>query len=333
MTMREDLLVDWLGIESTSGHERAFLECLEEHFVDKGYRCDRQRVADARWNLLVRTDQAPKFMYSTHVDTVPPHLAVTRDDRTVFGRGACDTKGGIVAMSEAGDRLREAGEHGFGYLFVVGEEVDHCGAKAARELDLQTNRIILCEPTENRVVAAQKGMIKLLLRARGVAGHSAYPSRGDSAVHHLLDAIERLREEPWTTHPTLGPTTLNVGIIEGGVAANVFAPQAYAEVLVRTVSDTAPLLDRMRELLGDDATVEIPACNDPVFFEPPDGVETTTVAFNTDATYLTEIAPVWLVGPGDIQVAHSDHEHIHHADLEAGVDLYERLGQLALSDS
>jgi acetylornithine deacetylase len=330
MTAPTDILLEWLAIDSTTDREAEFLETLQAHFSAKGWSCRRQEVLANRWNLLVVGDEPPRFLYSTHVDTVPPHLQPRREDGVIYGRGACDTKGGIVAMSAAGDRLREDGLHEFGYLFVVGEEVDHVGARTARALDVQTDRIILCEPTRNRVVSAQKGMLKLEIRAEGIAAHSAYPERGVSAVHRLLAALEALRNERWPTDETLGPTTINVGVIEGGVAANVFAPSARAEVLFRTVSETEPLLRRVRDLCGPDVTIEVPAANDPVRFDPPDGVETCTVAFNTDATYLGEIAPIWLVGPGDIEVAHSDDEHITVESLHAGIDLYEHLGRLAL---
>ena len=329
----EELLLDWLAIPSTTGSEAAFLETLQRHFEAQGWLCSRQSIEPGRWNLLVHHGAPTRFLYSTHVDTVPPHLEPRIDDGKVWGRGACDTKGGIVAMSRAGARLVADGIEDFGYLFVVGEEVDHRGAKESVALDLKTDRIILCEPTENRVVAAQKGMIKLHIEADGVAGHSAYPERGESAVHALLDALGRLRSHTWPTDEILGPTTINVGVIEGGVAANVFAPTARAEVLVRTVSETEPLLEEMLERLGPDVRIDVPASNDPVFFDPPDDVETTTVAFNTDATYLSEIADVWLVGPGDIQVAHSDHEHIEIDELSRGIDLYERLARLALGST
>lgn len=325
-------LSSWLAIDSTSGREAAFLEELERHFTKKGYTCTRDEVAPGRWNLLCTTAEAPRLLYSTHVDTVPPFIGPSIDGDRVMGRGACDTKGGIVAMDAAGSRLRAAGHEAVGYLFVVGEEVDHCGARHARHSPVDgVERIILCEPTLNRVVSAQKGMVKLVATASGVAGHSAYPERGESAVHKLLDVIAAWRDEPWPTHELLGPTTLNVGTIEGGVAANVFAPEARAEVLIRAVSQVEPLIERLRELAGDAVDIDVPASNDPVFFDPPDDVTTVTVAFNTDATYLTELAPVWLVGPGDIEVAHSVDEHITVSSLEEGVDLYERLGKLVLA--
>jgi acetylornithine deacetylase len=173
-------------------------------------------------------------------------------------------------------------------------------------------------------------MLKMRLRTDGVAGHSAYPARGTSAVHKLLDAIEALRRHEWPEDDTLGPTTLNIGTVEGGVAANVFAPSAEAQALFRTVSDTEALLAKVEALVEPYGQVTNVVYNDPVFFDPPADVDTCTVPFNTDATYLGPLGPIWLVGPGDIEVAHSDHEHIELDSLEAGVALYERLGKLVL---
>lgn len=349
-----ELLETWLRIDSTSGDEAAFLAALEAYFSEFGFNCERLEVAPDRWNLLVTRDEAPRFLYSTHVDTVPPFFGPRRQgvgfpgdavsenrssedanseaEARIYGRGACDTKGGIVAMVHAGARLLEAGIEDFGYLFVVGEEVDHCGAKKARDTErlraLKAERIVLCEPTRNRIVSAQKGMVKCRLESSGVAGHSAFPERGDSAINHLLDALDRLRTHAWPEDELLGPTTLNIGTIEGGVAANVFAPDASADLLFRCVSDTSKIIETIKELV--DAPVEVTRVvdNNPVFFDLPDPAEEfeiCTVPFNTDATYLSELAPIWLVGPGDIEVAHSDQEHISLKSLAAGIDLYEKL--------
>lgn len=320
----------WLDIDSTSGSEAAYLAALEAYFADLDYEVERQQVAPERWNLVARRSDDPALLYSTHVDTVPPFIPARREGERIYGRGACDTKGGLLAMSMAAEGLLEEGLDDLGFLLVVGEEVDHIGAKTARTLDLKPRRIILCEPTQNRVVAAQKGMLKFVLRARGQAGHSAYPDRGISAVHRLLDVISTLRASDWPVDDLLGPTTVNVGVVDGGVAANVFAPAARAEVLFRAVSSAEDLLERCREALVEGVELTEPVYNDPVFFDPPEGVETCTVPFNTDATYLDELGSIWLVGPGDIRVAHSDDEYIELESLAAGIELYKELGRRVL---
>lgn len=325
-------LEQWLAIDSTTGKEKEFLLALEADFQSRGWVVERQPVKPERFNILIRRPEKPiRVLFTTHVDTVPPFLPVRREGDRIFGRGACDTKGGLLAMVEAGERLVSAGQEEIGFLFVVGEEVDHCGAKAAgSSLDIRPEQIILCEPTENKIVRAQKGMLKFSLRTSGTAGHSAFPDRGISAINPLLDALARLRGADYPADPILGPTTFNIGVIEGGVAANVFAPAARAEVIYRVVSPVEELLEQVQALIGDQVSLENPVFNDPVFFEPPEGFATCTVPFNTDATYLSPLGKIWLVGPGDIQVAHSDQEHIDLKDLKAGIELYEELARLIL---
>lgn len=335
MLTPEDLasqLTAWLLINSVTPDEGAFLEALEVFFSGRGWLVQRQHVEHGRWNLLAtRPDHTPRLIFSTHVDTVPPFLPVRRDGDTLYGRGACDTKGGLLAMCEAADALMALGHHDLGFLLVVGEEVDHIGARVAQQLDVRPERIILCEPTRNRVISAQKGMAKLKLHAHGTAAHSAYPERGDSALHRLIDATHDALHAEWPAHPLLGPTTVNVGMMQGGVAANVFAPEADADLLIRLVSEPEPVLDQLRHLCAHHRVeVEPLVHNAPVFFHPPDGFTTGTVSFNTDASYLAPVAPVWLVGPGDIEVAHTDHEHITLSDIQAGIDLYVRLALTVL---
>ena len=153
-------------------------------------------------------------------------------------------------------------------------------------------------------------------------------------MEKLLDVLEWVRKQDWPTDPLLGPTTTNIGIIEGGVAANVFAPSARAEVLMRAVSAVEPTIAAIAARCAEcGVTADFTASNDPVFYDPPEDVESYVVSFNTDATYLTELAPVWLVGPGDIEVAHGVDEHITIASLDQGIDLYEKLGRSVLENA
>lgn len=327
-----DVLERLIAIPSTSGQEGPYARAVAGWLRDdEGWTVDLLDVAPDRPNLLATVDPKPRVVLCTHLDVVPPHLGPRRDGDRMWGRGSADTKGPLVAMVEAARRLR-AEQAPVALLLVVGEEVDHCGAiSAAKRLDLGRPRIIIGEPTSNRVAVAQKGVLKARLVASGKAAHSAFPDRGTSAVHLLLDHLAALRAEPWPLHPVLGPTTLNVGTIQGGVAANVFAPAAQAVVVVRLVSPAEAVLRRFRELAPPGVEVVVESMNDPVMFEdPPPGAAVCTIPFNSDASFLAPLGPVWLGGPGAIEVAHSDEEHIDRADLEAGVELYLRLARAAL---
>jgi acetylornithine deacetylase len=320
-------LLDWLSIDSTTGAEAEFLNALRMDLDHYGLYTSCQNVSANRWNLWALPEEPAQVLLCTHVDTVPPHFGPRFVDGALIARGACDTKGGLAAMGIAWQRLPDDVRKKTGFLLVVGEEVDHVGAlTAAPELPDSLRAIVLCEPTQNRLSHGQKGIVKVKLRARGVAGHSAFPETGDSAVHLLVQACDRLLAEAWPIDPTLGPTTLNIGTFQGGVAANVFAPEAEAEVLFRAVTPAEDLWRHVCQVIGAGVECHNECQNDPARLLTFAGFETDIVPFNTDAPYLqARGVPVVLVGPGDIRCAHSPREHIYLTDLARGVDIYVRI--------
>lgn len=326
------LLQELIDTPATTGDETAVAAVLARELRAAGYTVTFQTVAGERANLAATwPGETPVLLLSTHIDTVPPHIAYRREADTIYGRGACDTKGGIVALLEAGQRLRDSGVGNFGYLFVVGEEVDHSGAKKAAQVVPAVRDIILCEPTRCRLVDAQKGVVKVRLVAKGRAAHSGFPHRGVSAVDRLLTTLERLRAHAWPTHERLGETFFNVGLISGGVAANVLAPSAEAELMFRTVGPSADVLATIDGALAEGVEYVLLTENGPELFDVPAGYETTVANFNTDASFLKPLGRILLVGPGDIEVAHSVDEHITVDELARGVDLYERLARELLA--
>lgn len=333
----EELLFKLIAQPSISNSEGPYAATLAELLSAEGLSVE----VDEHNNVYAFDDAAPRVVFSTHIDTVPPFIEPRLDGRVMFGRGACDTKGGFVAQLLAYQKLKAEGFSGLGFVLVVNEETDHSGARIAIQhaaMDrLKTNdgeasaQIILCEPTQNQIVSAQKGLLKIRLKYTGKAAHSAYPERGFSAIHDMIPELNALLELNWPTDPRLGPTTLNVGEIEGGVAANVFAPSAAATLMIRLtrpVGEVQPLV----EAAVKKGQIEVISAMDPVFYEPPENYPTRTVSFNTDAAILSEIAPVWLCGPGDIEVAHSDHEHIDLDEMHAGAELYADLARFLFSN-
>src|SRR5262245_28933931 len=90
-----ELLRELIDTHSTTGDEAGVAASLERALTADGYTVGRQQVADGRDNLLaVRAGESPRLLLSTHIDTVPPFLEFRREGDTIFGRGACDTKGG-----------------------------------------------------------------------------------------------------------------------------------------------------------------------------------------------------------------------------------------------
>src|SRR5206468_8965717 len=131
---------------------------------------ERMLVTRERFNVLA-TWGTPVVTLSTHIDTVPPYFASREDDEFVWGRGACDAKGIIAAMVTAAERLLAAGTRNFGLLFVVGEEKNSAGAKAAAASPRGARFLINGEPTENQLALGSKGALRYEITAKGRLAH------------------------------------------------------------------------------------------------------------------------------------------------------------------
>jgi acetylornithine deacetylase len=320
-----------VALDTPTGSEQPAIDLLEEVLRRAGYQTVRQPVSRGRDNLYAYRE-LPELVFTTHVDTVPPHLPVIEDDTAIRARGACDAKGIAAAMVAAAERLADAGERRVGLLFLVGEENGSDGAKAAADFGPRGRFLINGEPTENRLSVGQKGTLRIDLAAIGRAAHSAYPEDGSSAIAALLDTIERIRRLPLPHDPLLGPSTLNLGRIDGGVAPNVVPPYASAQLLVRTVEPTGPLKAAIREQLAPNVSVTFPV--ELPFHKAggaPPGWDTTVVRYASDLPFLSTWGEGYQMGPGSIRVAHTPKEYILKADLLRGVDLYVRLATDLLS--
>jgi acetylornithine deacetylase len=115
---------------------------------------------------------------------------------------------------------------------------------------------------------------------------------------------------------------LNIGRIQGGVAANVIPPEAEAEILLRVVTETGALKSIIEEAVGGRVEIEYTFACDPVFTEMLDGFETAVVAFTTDIPRLTNWGRPLLFGPGSILDAHTAHEKISKKEMVEAVDAY-----------
>jgi acetylornithine deacetylase len=314
-----------VALETPTGAEGPATDLLDGALRRAGYRVVRQPVSAGRDNLLAYRE-SPALVLTTHLDTVPPYLPLTEDDQAIRGRGSCDAKGIAAAMVAAAERLADGGERRIGLLFLVGEENGSDGAHAAGDLEPRGRFVINGEPTENRLSIGQKGSLRVDLEATGKAAHSAYPDEGVSATAALLDTLERIRRMPLAVDPLLGASTLNVGLIGGGVAPNVLAPHAAAQILIRTVEPTQHLKAALLGLAAPGVSVtfpvELPSHRATVV---PPGWETTVVSFASDLPFLAAWGEGYQLGPGSIRVAHTAQEYIRKTDLLRGVELYVKL--------
>lgn len=319
-----------VDIDSTTGLETETGRYLSAYLRSRGLTVLEQPVDKTRFNIIASYVDSPEVVLSTHFDCVPPFFGSRVENGRIYGRGSCDAKGILAAQIAAADRLKRAGELRVGLLFVVGEERGADGAKRANGVADGCKYLINGEPTDNRLGTATRGTLRLRLKASGRAAHSSFPELGDSAIDRLIDALVHLRTLDLPSDPVLGHTHYTVGLISGGVAANVVSPSAEAEVMFRTVSDTERLREAIRSL-SEHVAVEQKHEVPPVRLITIPGFEQAVFPYTTDIPFLSAWGQPLLYGPGSIHAAHTADEHVEIAELEAAIDGYVRLATALLT--
>jgi acetylornithine deacetylase len=320
-----------VDIDSTTGLEHEAGVWLAQFLRRRGYTVDEQPVTEGRFNVYAHLDTPPQVVLSTHFDCVPPYFPSREERGLVFGRGSCDAKGILAAQIAAAERVRATGETRIAVLFVVGEERGSDGARVANEFaPAGVKYLVNGEPTDNRLGAATRGVLRVRLRASGRAAHSAFPELGESAIDKLLDALMVIRGLSLPEDPLLGRTHYTVGVIDGGVAPNVVSPHASAELLFRIVGDGSAVREQLGVvdgLVAMEQVLDMPA----VRMHVVPGFESAVFPYTTDVPLLTRWGQPLLVGPGSIHVAHTDEEHVAVDELRQAVELYASLATRLLT--
>jgi acetylornithine deacetylase len=336
------LLVD---TPSVSGDERAVGLVLASFLKAQNFTVELQAVAPldsthqnnhTRYNIFAYRGSSRRtpVLVSSHIDTVPPFYPYKLRGRTdIWGRGSVDAKGSVAAQITALLALLSEGQisnDDVALLYVVGEEVNGDGMRAANALNLSWDSVIFGEPTELKLAAGHKGAMLLKITAHGKAGHSGYPWLGENANSMLLPALLAVQKTalPWSDK--YGNTTLNIGTMQGGVAANVIAESAHAELQLRLAAgspeELKKELTKVVKDVDDRLDLDFWLGYGPIKCDTDiDGFEVITVNYGTDIPHLKGNHKRYLYGPGSILVAHSDHEYVEAADLVAAVDGYKRL--------
>jgi acetylornithine deacetylase len=283
--------------------EARVTDYLVQRFTAAGLSWARQPVAPGRDNVIARLEatvpDAPVVLWDAHQDTVPaegmtiePFAPLVRDGR-MYGRGACDVKGGMAAMLVALDHLRASPlprRATVVFSATVNEEFGFSGARALARLwdgsaaaptDAAARNCVggrpvaavVAEPTELDLVVQHKGAVRWRIRVRGRACHSAFPEQGSNAIYpagRVILALEALAGELLTRHPAhpCGPPTLNLGTIRGGAGVNLVPDLVVLEVERRVLPGESPVAAR-DEVIARVAAACGPAAveHDPPFLE------------------------------------------------------------------
>ena len=335
-----------ISFPSVTGTELPVMEHVDRLLKRMGWHTERWRIKDdARFNLFATpssintSSTKPSVVFTTHLDVVPaPENLFTPQvvGDVLRGRGACDTKGIAAVMVHAAESLRREGHDDIALLFVVGEETDSVGAQAAvPELKARGVRYIVNgEPTEGKLVVAQKGVFAGTITIRGKACHSGYPNLGIDANGFLIELGHALRQIDFGSHPVFGASTLNLGMLKGGSAGNVISPSAELGFWVRTVRSAAASREPIERVLRETAQrfsgiefeLRAQVVSDPIELLPLSGFETTVFCGGSDISYYVESdARILMFGPGSLLNAHTNDEHIKLSELGEAYGAYRKM--------
>lgn len=247
-------------IPSITGNEREVGEWLANYLILKNFTVETQSVSEdgGRFNVLayLGKNRTTNTLVTSHIDTVPPYIPYEYrvSSGSIYGRGSNDAKGSVASQITAVEELiseNVISEGDVSLLFVVGEETTGDGMKAANSLGLAWDSVIFGEPTENKLAVGHKGIIMFDVIAEGKASHSGYPQLGVDANSNLIRALYNLGNLRLPSSDLLGESTMNIGRIDGGVAANVVSPYATASVLVRVAGDLDETLALIKKSVAD----------------------------------------------------------------------------------
>ena len=351
-------------------YEHRVTAYLEEFFRGLGVPFERQTVAPLRDNIVASCDlggPGPTLIFEVHQDTVPtdqmtiaPFGAVIEDGR-LYGRGACDIKGGMASMLAAFARIvRDRPAGGARRLVMactVDEEFTFTGVQRLAKTDFGGGLVfaVVAEPTLLQIVNAHKGAVRWVLTTMGKACHSSRPELGVNAVYHmarLMPLIERYAAEVQASrsHPLLGTPTLSVGLISGGTSVNTVPDRCTIEIdrrLLPGENAAAAQLHFIAFLRQHAEPGIVFDCPEPFLAAPalsPDGSaelvarlgaaidgvvgshRVLAVPYGTDAAPLAEAGvPSVVFGPGDIARAHTRDEWVPLDEVERASEILYRL--------
>jgi len=324
----EKLLLDLIKIPSESEEEKDIGEFivsrLKENFEIKTQVVNQQ---NGNFNILAYTG-IPKVLLNAHLDTVPGQIKVSEDDKSIYGRGACDTKTSIASMIIAAEELLKKGENNFGLLFNVCEETDFSGIKKALEIIPESvEYVVIGEPTNLDLIYGQKGILVFQLISRGKSAHGSTPEFGENAIEKIIEIIRKLKNIKFQTSEELGENVINVAKISGGIADNVVPDYAEVQVAMRCVEDPKFIIKKIKEKL-ENLEIVVTMSYEPSVssfakdFSKTINVNSRTVSYFTEMYFLSKKTKCFILGPGDGKYAHSEKEQVEKKQLREAVEKY-----------
>lgn len=359
------------------GNELTLADLLQGRLRDLGIAAEPCLAAEGRASLVARIPGSGGrggLILSGHLDTVPfgsdpwsrDPLGADLVNGRIYGRGACDMKGAVAAIVAAADAVRRSAIRLAGDLilaFTCGEEGEALGATDLVRRGVLTGAggLLIGEPTNLDLVIAEKGAFWPRLTFKGKSAHGSMPHLGANAVSAMADFVVRVEAMDLSRpgHPLTGPSTLNVGPVQGGIRPNMVPDRCSVVLDFRTApgTDTPGLRRRIEDLAREvcgrrpgitfelDVTTDRPPIETPgdhplvalviQLLEAQRGAPVVPkgVPYYTDGATLAPGygLPLVICGPGDPGLAHQVDEWIPAAQVVGAARLYAAIAARSLA--
>jgi len=236
------LLKRLIATPSVSRDEAAAADVLADYIGGLGFEAHRE--CNNVWTVSPDfDDRKPTLLLNAHIDTVKPVSSWTRDpfspdveDGRLYGLGSNDCGGGLVSLLQAFRHLSKH-EQSYNLIYLASAEEEVSGQNGiSRALPLlpSVTLAVVGEPTGLQPAIAEKGLMVVDAEAKGVSGHAAR-GEGVNAIYEALADLEWLRTYRFEkVSPLLGPTVMNVTMINAGTQHNVIPDSCRFTIDIRT---------------------------------------------------------------------------------------------------
>lgn len=367
-----DLLLKLISIPSYRGYQhgvREQAEFLRNFFINHGIESYLHDLGHNQVNLIASIGNGEQvILLASHLDTVEIQGMTVpafggRDKDIIYGRGACDMKGGIAAMASALINLsKEKLKNKIIFLADAGEEQQSIGADYFLQSNLSHyDYVIVGEPTNLKPVITHKGMMWVQVTFKGKTAHASFPERGINAIYSaslfiqlvINNLIPKLAEKK---DNLLGYPTINIGEINGGSGINLVAAECKVNIDRRYLpgEEIKEVFEELKEIAHQVAhktktqvaVIEMKETSNPkrIPFKISanhkfikivttilkdmnlSGIP-TSVPFWTEASLFTQnnTIPGIVIGPGDPSLAHSPNEYVYVEEVLQASEIYRTL--------